>query len=105
MTQSRRKANPKPKPDPEPEVAKFAAVAGPMFLATENLPALGLSAATAAEVLADAVLVDGWLTQEATWRAHSELVAKAGASWGERPVDRLNAALTFLERSGRVVRV
>ncbi len=71
------------------------------FLTDAQLAELGLTPDIAASVLTDASSIYAYV-QANPYTTRNTLVQWANSTWGEGAVDRLNAALGFLERSGKL---
>lgn len=103
---------PKAKPTLIAPIPVTAAQATPAFLTDDQLAQLGLSGDTAADVLLDATAVYAHVTAN-PYVKRDELVAWAQSHWGHTPppagqpgpVDRLNAAIAFLEAAGKLAAV
>jgi hypothetical protein len=86
-----------PKPPPVPPGGEGARA----FLTDAQLAELGLTPDVAASILTDASSLYTYV-QANPYATRDALVQWANSTWGEGAVDRLNAALAFLERSGKL---
>lgn len=76
---------------------------GPLqgFLTDQHLASLGLTADIAESVLADAGAVYSQISAS-PYITRDQLTEWAASAWSERPVDRLNAALGFLQTAKKI---
>lgn len=108
-TSPRKAASKKPPPEEleflgPPDALAAVSASQPAFATIEAIQTHGLEPETAAAALADAKAVHDQIAAQ-PWIVQDSLVRWAVQTWGDRAVDRLNAATGLLERMGRIVRM
>jgi hypothetical protein len=92
---------PRKKAQPATPPVASAGEGAQAFLTDAQLAGLGLTPDVAASILADSSSLYTYV-QKTPYATRDALVQWANSTWGEGAVDRLNAALGFLERSGKL---
>jgi hypothetical protein len=90
-----------------PKRAKPAATPGEgatTYISDRQAESLGLDPAAAPQLLADAAALYEYVNRQPN-ADRDALVKWANSHWPEKPVDRLNAALAYLEAAGKVIAV